>query len=590
MDRVKKAEFGVLLALLAICSSVPETTCAAAGPDAAYSEYAGIYLHGPLEVLEVGAVDDYLSVVPPFWGSKPYFVKDGAETFSMALPRPEPGRTVSFERSADGTVEALLMSGVDDSYDGKRFVRSTKEGLTPGQLFLARKPHEAAKAVLADSSLTADDLYRFAFQHLLRHPSRQSDAAVFLQDLLVAHPKHAKLSALYAYSLVAAGRRSEAPAALEIALRLDPQNSIAQETYRRLTQREPPLGEGYRAVLPFSLQEAYAPPTREEIRTVRRAWAERDLSAKDVEVVQEFQLKIPQASFHVAMLRHQVDGNEHYGAVLIPEGAAGPLPVVVAARGVDFYYSPLDISEGVETTTALGDAASNFMYLIPCMRGNTIIVNGMEFSSGGDASDAWDGATDDTLAFLNAALETFPQADQRRIAIVGKSRGGSVALLAGERDRRISLVQSISGPTDHFKAMNPFYGWSWAVVLADDMRDEEPPSMEERDESSQVFDHFFDRALTENENLEDVRQRMLASSALYFLENLPRTDAYYGAEDRAVPLANAIRLRERDAALGNSGPDLTVHIFDGRGHDTDPYLVNQSIKKRLVRWAGVSAR
>lgn len=584
MNYCRKTGFFAVLAAISLYGCAASNSGAAREQQATFAEYAGVYQAGPLAVLEVGAVDDYISLVPPFWGAKPYFVKAEGETFSMALPSPRPHRTVTFQRGADGAVDALALANIDDAYDGERFERAKPDDMTPARLFLDRKPAEAAKTALADKSLTADDLYEFAFNHFLNYPSRIADTVAFLEFVAAAYPDHAPLASILGYSLIAAGRRDDAQPVLANALRLDPENPLAVEAARRLALREPEPGEGYRAVLPFTLEAAFAPPTQDEIDAVRQAWAGRDLSARNVSIVHRFELNLAHGTFEGAVLRHTINGVEHYGAVLIPKGATGPLPVVIDARGVNFFYSPLDISEGVETTTALGQAQTDFIYVIPSMRGNKIIVDGAEFESGGDASDAWDGATDDTLAFLNAALETFPQADRKRIAIVGKSRGGSVAMLAGEKDDRISLVQSISGPTDHFEAMNPVYGWSWAEILADDMADGKPSSMEEQEEGSQVFDHFFDRVLTDGEDLEDVRMRMLASSPLFFIETLPRTDAYYGAEDRSVPLANALRLRERADALGSSGSDITVHVFEGRGHDTDPYLVNQSIKERLTNW------
>lgn len=589
MRYLMKSGFSFLLAALSFWGCAARKPGATAKPQAAFAEYAGVYLAGPLTVLEVGAVDDYISLVPPFWGAKPYFVSDGGETFSMALPSPRPRRTVTFLRAA-GAVEELVLTNIDHAYDGKRFERAKAGALTPAQLFLDRKPAEAAKAALADETLTADDMYEFAHNHFLHYPSRGADVVAFLEIVAATYPEHAPLTSILGCSLIATGRRDEARTVLTNALRLDPENVIAKEASRRLAMHEPEQGKGYRAVLPFSLDAAFAPPTQDEIDAVRRAWAGRDLSAQNVSVVHRFELPLSHGTFEGEILRHTISGVEHYGAVLVPKGAAGPLPVVIDARGVNFFYSPLDISGGVETTTALAGAQADFIYAIPAMRGHSIIVNGAEFKSGGDPSDAWDGATDDALAFLNVALAASPHCDEKRIAIVGKSRGGTVAMLAGERDRRISLVQSISGPTDHFEAMDPVYGWRWAEILADDMSDGKPSSMKEQEEGSQVFDHFFDRVLTDGEHLNDVRMRMLASSPLFFIETLPQTDAYYGAEDTAVPLANALRLRERADALGRSGSDLAVHIFENRGHDADPYLVNQSIKEQLAGWARAPAR
>lgn len=157
-----------------------------------------------------------------------------------------------------------------------------------------------------------------------------------------------------------------------------------------------------------------------------------------------------------------------------------------------------------------------------------------------------------------------------------------MALLAGARDERVSLVLSVAGPVDHLHAMDPYLGWTTAETLRDVLRDGQVPGPTQ--EGGQDIDHFFDRVFDAGESLEDVRRRMIASSPLYFVENLPATWAYYGAEDRSVPLANAEMMRERLTELGRLGTEVVIRVFDDRGHDTDPWLVQQEITERLLDW------
>ena len=70
----------------------------------------------------------------------------------------------------------------------------------------------------------------------------------------------------------------------------------------------------------------------------------------------------------------------------------------------------------------------------------------VRFAATGDPSDAWDGATDDTLALLNAALDVTPQADPNRIGMWGHSMGGEVtlrALLVSDRIRAAAIWSSV---------------------------------------------------------------------------------------------------------------------------------------------------
>lgn len=579
------AQLAAVLAASA-CGAPPSRVPTPVSSEADLREYAGTWVAGPLAALQIEAVDGMLAVVPPFWGSRPYFRRAGDETFAMVLPHPEPGRTITFTRRDDGALVQLVLNGVDRGYDGEPF-RRTSAGAAPTayEMFFSGRPLEAARAALAAPSVSPDELRDFGLNALLKYPSRAADAAALLGALAAARPDDARLAALLGHALVAAGRRDDARAALQRARRLDPHDELAGEGLRRLDLVEPPAGRGYRAVLPFTLAEVFAPPTRVEIEAVERDWSGRDLAARGTTTVHTFELALSHATYDGRVVRHLVDGRVHYGAIFVPRGEGGPLPVVLDVRGVDVEYSPLDVSDGTRTMVALGTAQPGFVFVVPALRGNTLRVGAESFVAEGDPSDAWDGATDDTLALLGAVLATEPRADPDRVAVLGYSRGGTVALLAGERDPRISLVLAVAGPVDHLAAMDPVLGWSWAEVLADDMRDGQPPSLAERDESSQVFDHFLHRAVSGGEDVRAVRRRLIASSPLYFASRLPEIHAYYGAEDRSVPLANARLLERALAAAGRIGRDATVRVFPGRGHDTDPYVVQQVTRRELESWA-----
>ena len=54
------------------------------------------------------------------------------------------------------------------------------------------------------------------------------------------------------------------------------------------------------------------------------------------------------------------------------------------------------------------------------------------------------------MSLLSVAFEHVPELDEERVAILGSSRGGAVALLAAVRDRRINAVVEFFGPTDFF--------------------------------------------------------------------------------------------------------------------------------------------
>jgi hypothetical protein len=51
----------------------------------------------------------------------------------------------------------------------------------------------------------------------------------------------------------------------------------------------------------------------------------------------------------------------------------------------------------------MGDDADKFVYVVPTFRGEVLNFNGKTFTSGGDRTDALDGATDDAIALLSVA-------------------------------------------------------------------------------------------------------------------------------------------------------------------------------------------
>ena len=571
----------------AVPSPQNATRVVAESAAASLSHWGGTYTAGPFGVATVAAAAPYLAVTPPFWTSRPYLLPTGdAGEFHMALPHPRHGRTAVFRSGTHSGPDTLAFSGFEPWADERVFLRQAPGAApTPGQLFFSGQPVEAANAALAWSPpLRAAVLEEFADRIVVRFPRRQADAAVFLAAVRAAHPDSAGLAVAHGTSLVATGRRDEARRAYERALALAPDNEDARFGLRMLDGVGERAKPGFRAMLPFHPAEAFRPPSAQELAAVRADWRGRDLGPLNAKVVHRYSEDYGFGPVSVSIVAHRVRGAIHYGAVLLPVAEGEPespaaRPVVVDARGVNPSYSPLDLREPPRSLMALGAAQTNYAFVVPAMPGHALIAGGKTFTSKGDAADAWDGATDATLALLGAALATSERLDPSRVAVVGHSRGGTVAMLAGIRDSRIDLVVSVAGPVDHFQAMQPFVGFTWAEFLVDAMADGDAPTS--KDPAGQKYDHFFHRVPTEGETLADVRHRIAASSPLYFAADLPPTLAFFGDEDRSVPVANARALEQRFAELDRSEPDFRVHVYAGLGHDTEPLLVNRAIAEAL---------
>ena len=270
-------------------------------------------------------------------------------------------------------------------------------------------------------------------------------------------------------------------------------------------------------------------------------WRARRLDAADVEVLATRDVTFGGVSMEARLLRHRVHGLRHHGLVLTPRAATpGCCPVLLEAKGVSWNFFPLRVPGGLNLPGILGPDLARFVLVVPGFRGETIVWDGQAYLSEGDPRDPWDGATDDLLALLNAALTVTPAADASRVGVFGRSRGGTVALLAGLRDPRIRAVAAWAAPTDHFRLMT-HGGWTKEEEVRVALRRGAPP----REDGGQFIDQFLRPAIDGGAALAAMRHKLLASSPLYFAEQLPATQVHYGLEDSIVPAANGRALAKR---------------------------------------------
>ena len=311
--------------------------------------------------------------------------------------------------------------------------------------------------------------------------------------------------------------------------------------------------------LPFSLDALFAPPSAAEIEGVRKAWLARDLRAADATVVEVEPYDLGRVRGEIRIVSHRVHGSLHYGAVIVPGGAAPrSCAVIVDAKGVSWDYFPRNLDSPPGAVVAAASDQAKYVTFVPGYRGERLILGNRTFLSEGDRTDVWDGAADDAIAFLTAALRVTPEADPERIGIFGRSRGGTVALLAGARDPRIRAVVAWAAPTDHFTPRIEQSGWARRESVELGLRHESPPSAV----GGQFIELFLRGAIARKHELGDVRRHLLAGSPLYFADTLPATQIHYGEDDRIVPQRNGRELARRR-------PDADAHFYPRHGHDTD---------------------
>jgi dienelactone hydrolase len=272
----------------------------------------------------------------------------------------------------------------------------------------------------------------------------------------------------------------------------------------------------------------YRAPTEEDLRSVRDTWAARDLSAKDVRVVYEHTTE----RYQVKIYEHSVDRHKHYGAVVVPtDTSKTAFPVIVSPDGLQQENPSITLENN------LGYYNSQYIMVVPAFRGRSLRYQTASFYAGGDFCDAYDGATDDSIALLNVVEANTPQADMQKVLVSGYSRGATVSLLMAERDKRVRVVVAGSGPVDfHRQEVANRYGDQYQCQ--------------------------FITGKTETQS----RQRMLASSPLYFntLPNVEKIHLFQGGADSIVPPWNAEAM---NLFLLAQNIDVTYRLYPEWRHD-----------------------
>ena len=308
-----------------------------------------------------------------------------------------------------------------------------------------------------------------------------------------------------------------------------------------------------------------SPPTTIEIEAVRAEWSRRDLDPQSVRVIATHELTVDGVAFTVRVIEFTLHRQREYVIAFIPPMAAKEdrLPVLVDIRDIRWDYPARRLDNGTTLLRALGESARRVILAVPSFRGEVLELAGKRYVAEGDRRDAWDGATDDCIAALTAVHRAIPQSDPDRSVAYGGSRGGGVALLFGARDRRIRAVASNAGPVDWFSAMARA-NEPWIESIARAWKDRTP-----RNDRAWQFCEWFLHDLGTTD-ITAARQRILAGSAVYFVETMPAVLAQYGGRDMPVPVANAHRLQEALAKVAAPGePPRTVIVHPKAGHQLD---------------------
>jgi pimeloyl-ACP methyl ester carboxylesterase len=559
----------LVLLLLAAVPAFAHADCKAVVGD---TQYTGRYAVPDGTVLLVYSREKLLIARPIFRSAEQVLSETSPDHFEVAN---RPKRKAVFERDEDRCVVAMAMSETDS--DG-RLVKLADADIAPVELLFADRAAEAARR-FGSSQADIERGVEFGMRIVERFPSHARTVRDFLTRLAETPPAkpetHAQLEFALAESIVRLGERKTAAAHYARALSLAPARADIAQALARV--RGPEItADGIK--LPFSMDALFAPPSDAERKAVLADWQHRELKPRDVQVIKRVPYNLGNRGklpAEIVIISHRVHGGKHYGAIIVPKNATpGCCAVVLDVKGVSWNYFPLNLTRPSNLMQALADDGDRFIYVVPSLRGEKLILGDESWVSEGDRTNDWDGATDDAIALLNVTLKITPEADPARIAAFGHSRGGTVVLLAAERDPRIRRVVSMSGPTDHFFLQGED-GWTPRESVADALRNHGAP----KDLGGQFLETFLAGAIAGEKSLNETRHLLLASSPRYFAERLPLTQFHYGLDDGVVPPANG---REIIAPMRKAGLKPEAYFYPGFGHDTDVIAAAAHLRRFLM--------
>ncbi len=308
----------------------------------------------------------------------------------------------------------------------------------------------------------------------------------------------------------------------------------------------------------ISLAELLRPPTATEVEAVVDSWASRDLVATEIREEARFELPRDQV---LLILSHTSAAGRHVGAVRAPRAAleGGRFPIAVQLPGLGREFA-VDVPDPAAAPSDPDAPPLKVVELWPALRGHTLRFRDESWSSDGDGWDFCDGSGDDALTFLDAVLQRVPGADAERIATVGGSRGGNMALLLALREPGVNAAVSIAGPTGFFT-----------------------DTLVRHPNASVLYEHWFVAGLLDGtQTVPASRERMARCSPLYFAESLPRVQLHHGTADLNLPFSQFTQLAETLAEIEGRTQDEMFSYPGVDHHFEDEFeLIGDRVKSFL---------
>lgn len=186
-------------------------------------------------------------------------------------------------------------------------------------------------------------------------------------------------------------------------------------------------------------------PDSLEFDAIFKAWQEQSYQSNDFNIIKESSYLL---SRKLILIEHTINGNVHYGALILPKGGFKPdtSDLLIIASGLD-QRKPVVNIDGNFWLQQMATGCEDMALLIPAFRGQALKSEGNYYCSDGFFGDAFDGAAIDALFLLNVAESIYPTISNE-VYVYGISRGATVAMLMAARNTDIKMVIAQSGPYD----------------------------------------------------------------------------------------------------------------------------------------------
>ena len=322
------------------------------------------------------------------------------------------------------------------------------------------------------------------------------------------------------------------------------------------------------AVAQVDLAPLFAPPSAAERVVVRSDWETRSPQTAGWTLHATGML----AGRRVDVASHRVDGERHYVLVQWPTGhvSGTPLPILLALHGgIGGVSAQYLVRLNADLPT--NQIEDRFLIVLPSFRGEPLDAGPLgQFLSDGTSSQL-DFDVDDCIALLDALDREVPDADIKRVAVRGTSRGAGVAALLGVRDPRVDSLVDLFG---HTNLMAPEVQLACENIVNTGRL---PTNATERRAMNRAVNPYLGGALT----LFEARVILLRMSAARFAGRLPAIQIHHGELDAVIPVEQGRHMEAALQALGSSAPPFETFFYPGGSHSVSS-LTGQG--PRTVAW------